>query len=281
MADQPEDTTTDIQPVEPATEAPSETKPEGNADEVQVKEPATEESKAEETEPKEAVESEAKEEEGDKAEEPEKPSEDDEAARKRHNDEMAKQRIAQSNQKTRQEVLKKVDASYGPAEVEEPKLDGLSEAEAKIAQLQYQLEQDRAQREFEKQRDFIADLNTGLKNDAELVMRDHPVYDEKSPSYDPTFTKEVEEAYKQAARLEIDENGIVVNAEVPLGEFYDRMAKIREGGIQRGEIQREKDKQTMESRTESTGSTNTKSTEKSPEDMTIQEMEAKYGIVRR
>lgn len=277
MAQEPEDITTETTPVEPATETPVEAT-DSNAEEVQVKEPATDTEA--DTGESEAVKSEEEPKEGEPAEEVEQPSEDDKAARKRHNDEMARQRIAQSNQKTRQDVLKQVDEVYGPAEVEAPVLEGLSPAEAKIAELQHQMEQDRAQREFEKQRNFVADLNTGLKNDAELVMRDHPVFDENSPEYDAEFAKKVESNYKKAARLEIDSNGIVINAEIPLGEFYAEMAEIRNAGIQKGEVKRQKDTQTMVSRTESTGSTKTTSSDKPFSDLSIEEMEAKLGVKR-
>ncbi len=120
MAQEPEDITTETTPVEPATETPVEAT-DSNAEEVQVKEPATDTEA--DTGESEAVKSEEEPKEGEPAEEVEQPSEDDKAARKRHNDEMARQRIAQSNQKTRQDVLKQVDEVYGPAEVEAPVLE--------------------------------------------------------------------------------------------------------------------------------------------------------------
>lgn len=267
MADKPEDTTTDT-PVEPATEVVPEVKPEGDVDKAQVNEPTA----AEETEePKEAVESEEPKE-GEKAEEAE-PSEDDEVAKKRRNDEMAKQRI-QSSHKTRQEVLKAVDENYAPKSQEEFVNEGLSEADAKIEALRQEMQ-------FRETRNYIADLNAGLKTDAQTVLTEHPVYNPDSPSYDPEFTKDVQEAYQQAARLQTDENGIVINAELGLADFYSRMATIRERGNQKGQVDGQKDALKMLSRTESTGSSNTNSAEKSPQDMSIQEMEAKYGIVRR
>lgn len=205
------------------------------------------------------------------AEEVETPSDDDKA-KKRHNDEMARQRI--NSQKTRQNVLKQVDDAYGPKTIEDLQAEGLEGTDARIEALRQEMQ-------FEKTKNYIADLNTGLKQDAEQVLRDHPVFDESSKNYDPEFTKEVQEAYKQAARLQYDDNGIVINAELGLADFYSRMAKIREGGSQKGQVAGQQDALKMLSRTEPTGSTNTTSGEKSAQDMSIEEMEAKYGMVRR
>lgn len=259
---EPDDTTQET-PV--TTEVPEAVEPTSDSVEAPVKEPDTQEPEAPETEEVTVT---------DEPKDDESEVEDDVAAKKRHNDEMAKQRIASQNRKTRQDVLKQVDENYAPKSEEEFVAEGLSAAEAKIEALRQEMQ-------FRDTRNYIADLNTGLKNDAEIVIRDHPIYDESSPDYDPEFTKEVEEAYKIASRLQVDENGVVLNAEVPLGDFYSRMAKIRERGNVRGQVDGQKDALKMLSRTEPVGSTNTKSTEKSAADMSIQEMEEKYGIVRR
>jgi len=267
MAEAEETTTTEA----PATEVQETV---SVAEQTPIKETAAEETETKEADTStEAVKSEETETEGEKAEETESSSEDDEAAKKRRNDEMARQRI-QNSQKTRQDVLKQVDETYAPKGQDEFIAEGLSESDAKIEALRQEMQ-------FRETRNYIADLNAGLKSDAQTVLTEHPVYNPDSKDYDADFTKEVQEAYQQAARLQTDENGIVINAEVGLQDFYSRMARIRDTGNQRGTVQGQKDALKMLSRTESTGSTNTNSTEKKFEDMSIQEMEAKLGTVRR
>lgn len=77
----------------------------------------------------------------------------------------------------------------------------------------------------------ITELNTGLVGDATQVVRDFPVFDEKSKEYDPSFAKEVEDLYKEASQLVTDPNsGLVLQANVPLYKFYQAAAKWRGAG---------------------------------------------------
>lgn len=76
-----------------------------------------------------------------------------------------------------------------------------------------------------------------MQAEAVNVVNDYGVFNPKSSDYDEGFTQEVEQAYKTAARLVTDENGIVTNAEIPLYDFYQRMAKIYERGSSKGSAQ--------------------------------------------
>jgi hypothetical protein len=172
-----------------------------------------------------------------------------------------------NRQRTRQQVEQQLDQGYGPKTAEEFQDEGLNAAEAQIAAL-------RAEMAYEKQRTQIAEMNAGLQAEAVNVINDFNVFNPKSPDYDPDFTKEVEAAYKTAARIQTDEEtGIILNAEVPLYPFYQRMARIYTRGAARGGEQAQQQTLQMMSRTEDIGSSSTVS--KGEE--SLAEMEARLG----
>ncbi len=153
----------------------------------------------------------------------------------------------QNRQRTKQQVASQIDEKYAP-QTEEQLIDqGLDPADARYQALREEIN-------FKEQRTQIAELNSTMAIDAVNVTSDFAVYNPKSPEYDEAFTKEVEEAYRTAARLKTDEeNNIVLNAEVPLYDFYQRMANIYSRGASKGSKEGQQEMQKMLSRTEDVG----------------------------
>ncbi len=156
------------------------------------------------------------------------------------------QRAYQDRQRTRQQVAQQVDQVYGPKTIDDLVDEGHSESDAKIEALRQEIA-------FRDQRANIAELNSGLQSDAVNVMEDFDVYNEKSPNYDPEFTQQVQQAYTTASRLESDENGIVLNAEVGLYDFYKQMADIYGRGATKGANEGQAAAMQMLSRSETPG----------------------------
>lgn len=258
--------TKETKPAEESKAEP-ESKPESvetpAAEEPKPEEPGAEEAKGEEK-PAEAKDTEAEEPKGEKPRDETK--------------EKARQAY-QQRQKTRQQIAQQVDQYYGPKTKDDLVGEGMEEVKAEVEALRQEIE-------FRDTRDYVADLNAGLKLDANRVLKDLPVFnpgtkENPNPNYDPEFAKEVQEMYQQASRLETDENGIVINAEIPLYDFYARAAKIREGGSKKGQASGQQDALKMLSRTETPASQTQPQPDKKPGDMSIKEMEAKYGFAPR
>jgi hypothetical protein len=276
MADQidpQEDQTKDIKAVDtaPAEETPQE--PIGDAEKAQEKEPATEEPKTDEPN---AEESEEKVAEGESPEEPAQPSEDDEAAKKARNAEMAKRRI-DDKKKLQRQFAEAVDTNYAPKTKDEFVEEGFDEHKAEIEALRQEVQ-------FDKTRTYLAELNSGLKVDAQQVLSDFSIFDEKSPDYDAEFAQKTQERYERIARLEKtkldDGSEIVTRAEEPLYDFFAEEVANYNRGKEQGQTAGQKDTLKMMSRSESPQNNTKPNTDKSADDMTIEEMEAKYGVVR-
>jgi hypothetical protein len=170
---------------------------------------------------------------------------DDEAERRRQNEEYARRRI-QERQRTKQAVEQQLDQTYGPQTAEELVEQGYSEAQARLEALEQSIA-------YKEQRTQIAELNASLQVEAVNVYNDFPVFKEGSPDYDPEFAQMVEQQYRQASRLQTDENGIVTNAEVPLYDFYENMARIYNRGATKGQQQGQQVTDEMLARTENPG----------------------------
>lgn len=276
MADQidpQEDQTKDIKAVDtaPAEETPQE--PIGDAEKAQEKEPATEEPKTDEPN---AEESEEKVAEGESPEEPAQPSEDDEAAKKARNAEMAKRRI-DDKKKLQRQFAEAVDTNYAPKTKDEFVEEGFDEHKAEIEALRQEVQ-------FDKTRTYLAELNSGLKVDAQQVLSDFSIFDEKSPDYDAEFAQKTQERYERIARLEKtkldDGSEIVTRAEEPLYDFFAEEVANYNRGKEQGQTAGQKDTLKMMSRSESPQNNTKPNTDKSADEMTIEEMEAKYGVVR-
>lgn len=187
------------------------------------------------------------------------PEQDDAAAQKARNEAYARQRIAE-RQRTRQEVAKQLDQTYGPKTEDDLIEEGLDPAQAQIEALRQEMN-------YARQRTEIAELNAGLQAEAVNVTNDFPVFNPKSPDFDPEFAGIVEQQYKQAARLQLDDNGIVVNADVPLYDYYQQMATIYNRGTERGAKQGQQEYQQMMSRTENPGGSSSSSKGDSLQDL--------------
>lgn len=137
-----------------------------------------------------------------------------------------------NRQRTKQNVQQQIDQIYAPKTEEELVEEGLSRGDAQIQAL-------REEMAFKEQRAQIAEMNAGLQVDAVNVLNDFPIFNPDSPEYDEAFTNMVQQQYQTAARLQADQNGIVLNAEVPLYDFHKQMADIysrgRSNGAQKGQ----------------------------------------------
>lgn len=244
MPDVPLDLSTNPEP-QAATEAPSTPTEDGKA--TEDKPEATEATKEEQTtegeseEPAEADTSQAKD------------SETDAEEQKRINAEYAARRI-QERQQTKQQVAQQLDQVYGPKTAEqlaeEYQQQGFDEQEARR---QAEIQAIREEIQYERQRSTISELNAGMQADAVNAMADFPVFNEKSPEYDPEFAAMVQSQYQVAARLQTDDNGIILNAEVPLYDFYKTMNDIYARGSSKGASQAQKETLEVLSRTEDAG----------------------------
>lgn len=277
MADQidPQEDTTTATPV--STDTPADTtvpEPAGEPDKTPTKEPDSEEPADGKVEAEESKEKPA---EGEQVEEPAEPSDDDEAAKKAKNAEMAKRRI-EDKKKLQQQFAQAVDNNYEPKTKEEFIDEGLDETKAEVEALRQEMQ-------FDKTRTYLAELNSGLKVDAQQVFNDFPVLNPDSPEYDADFAAKTEARYARIARLEKvklnDGSEIVTRAEEPLYDFFAEEVDNYNRGKAQGQSTGEANTLKMLSRSESPQNNSKPNTDKSADDMTIEEMEAKYGVVRR
>jgi len=266
MADEATDvTTTEL------TVTPEETKVESVAEQAPIDEPAAVEEKVE----SEAEETPA-ETEGDKPEESKELEKTEEVSESKDptDPKVIAQQAFRQRQKTREAVAKTIDDNYQAKTQEDLIAEGVSEADAKVEALRQEIE-------FERTRSKIAETNANLQADAQNVLRDFAIFNPDSPEFDKDFAEKVQARYQRVARLETDANGIVLNAEEGLYDFYADMAEVYNGGAKKGKVQGQKDALTMLSRTDTASKSETPQSDKKAEDMTIEEMEAKYGMVRR
>lgn len=269
MADEVTDVTTtddnNVTPVEPTTQVTDTPSEEPKTEEVKTEAEETPAETEGTDKPEESTDESVDTEEVDKPAEKADPTDPKEIAR----------REFQQRQKTRQSVEKTIDDTYQPKSKEDLINEGLSEAKAEVEALRQEIE-------FEKTRSRIAEVNANLQVDAQNVLKDFPIFNpDDKDNYDPEFAQKVQDRYQRVARLQTDENGIVLNAEEGLYDFYADMAELYKGGTDKGKDQGQKDALKMLSRTDSSSKSETPQSDKIPEDMTIEEMEAKYGVVRR
>lgn len=159
---------------------------------------------------------------------------------------LAARQAYQHRQQTRQHVATQIDQVYSPKTEEELIEEGYSKQDA-------QFQAFREEMAFKEQRAQIAEMNAGLQAEAVNVAHDFDVYNPESKDFDPEFAQQVSDAYQTAARLQLDENGIVVNAEVGLYDFYEKMANIYRRGASKGSEQGQSEALQMLSRTENPG----------------------------
>lgn len=162
----------------------------------------------------------------------------------------AARRAYLERQQTRQNVQQQIDETYAPKSEQELIEEGMNTRDAQIEALRQEMQ-------FKEQRTQIAELNAGMQAEAVNALNDFPVFNEKSADYDPDFTAMVQEQYRVAARLQTDDSGLVLNAEVPLYDFYQRMASIYNRGASKGSQQAQADTVNMLGRTEDVGGSST------------------------
>lgn len=178
-------------------------------------------------------------------------------------------------QRSRTEVAQQVDQFYGPQTQEQLVQQGMDPADANVEALRQQMA-------FSQERTRVAELNATMRAEAVEVYSDFPVFRElnadgsKNPDYDPEFAKQVEDGYKQAARVQVDENGLVLSADVPLYDYYQRMYNIYNRGSSRGAQQKQDATAAMQSRVENPGGS---SSTNRPAPGSLEEFEEKYGDV--
>ncbi len=179
-------------------------------------------------------------------------------------DPVIAQRAWMERQRNKQAVTQQLTEQYRPKSEQEFYDEIIEEGiDPQIAELQAQLKAQAEQNAYDKQVNEIAELTTNVRSDAANVLIDFPVFNPNSPEYDEEFTKEVDAAYDQAARLQTTEDGTVLHAEVLPYEHYQRMARIYQRGTSRGVVQGQQEAAVTMSRTEPTGGTSatTKRTE--------------------
>ncbi len=170
---------------------------------------------------------------------------DDQAAQKARNEQYARQRIME-RQRVQQTVQEQLDQSYGPKTAEELAEEGLSDSDARFEALRQEIA-------YKEERTRIAELNAGMQSEAVNIKADFPLFDPNSAQYDPEFEQMVAARYQRDAQLQLDDNGIVINARVPLYDYYKEMVDIYGRGASKGQTQAQADAQAMMARTENPG----------------------------
>lgn len=261
MAEETTVTEDDIQDVSLLdTPAPTETAASTEAD--KGKEDAASTDKTEEDKAGDANDTKAKENQADdKSTEESQQQEQSPEQQKAERDRIARDAYLQ-RQNARKQVEQKIDEHYGPKTAEDLVEDGMKPEQAEIEAMKQRMA-------FSEQRAKIAELNATMQAEAVNAINDFSMFNEKSSDYDKEFTEQVQQAYQVAARVQVDENGIITNAEVPLYDFYKQMAGIYSRGASRGSQNSTQDALNMLSRTEDTlgGSSSTNKGSESLEDM--------------
>lgn len=182
----------------------------------------------------------------------------------------------QNRQRTRSQIAQQIDQNFGPKTEDDLVQEGMPAEDAKIEALR----QDMLYRE---QRAQISELNAGMQAEAVNVENDFSIFNPKSPEFDKEYTEMVDAQYKTAARLQTEvvkdnqgrETEIIVNAEVPLYDFYQKMADIYSRGASKGAKVGQQEMQEMLARTENPGGSS--STGSQPG--SLEEMEERLGGV--
>lgn len=120
---------------------------------------------------------------------------------------------------------------------------GLDPQDAAVQSLLYNQEIDKHQAELNQIQADIADLQYNIALDRVELLKDYPVFDEKSPEYDANFTDKATQLYMQAASLQLNEEGAPVSADMKLYEFMSALADVRAEGIKIGSQKISKTKQ--------------------------------------
>lgn len=192
-----------------------------------------------------------------------------EAEKGKPDPELARQAYLE-RQRTRQVVAQQIDQVYGPKTAEQLYDEAIELGyDPNQAAIESRIQAMQEQIAYSEQRSSIAELNASMQAEAVNAMNDFPMFNEKSPEFDPDFTAMVEQQYRVASRLQADDNGIILNAEVPLYDFYKSMADIYNRGSSRGASKAQAETTETLSRVESVagGSSTTNKHEETLEEM--------------
>lgn len=169
-------------------------------------------------------------------------------------------------QRTKSQVTQQINQEYAPPTEQQLLEQGMSEQEAKVQAAIEQLS-------FERERSRVSELNAGMRDEAVQIQQQFDVFNPNSPNYDAEFAEQVGESYKQYARLQTDENNIILNADVPLYDYYQQQANLYNRGLSRGQQKAQANSEQMLARTENPGG----SSSKSSGDLSQEEFLAQYG----
>ena len=120
---------------------------------------------------------------------------------------------------------------------------GLDPQDAAVQSLLHNQEIDKYQTELNQVQADIADLQYNIALDRVELLKDYPVFDQKSPEYDAEFTNKAVEKYTEMANLKFNEEGALVSADMKLYEFMADRADVRAEGIKIGSQKISKTKQ--------------------------------------
>lgn len=114
---------------------------------------------------------------------------------------------------------------------------GMDEQEAQIQALLHNQSIDRQANELKETQADIADLQYNLSIDRVELMRNYPVFDDKSPEYDEAFMQKAMDMYMRDAGVQLGEDGMPVSARIRLYDYMSDLAEIRAAGIKAGSEQ--------------------------------------------
>lgn len=104
---------------------------------------------------------------------------------------------------------------------------GLDPQDAQVQAFLYNQELDKQASEVAEIENSIADLQINLNVDRLEVIRDFPVFDDRSPEFDEEFTEFAMKSYAQAADLQLDSNGRPVSSNLKLYSYMKDLADMR------------------------------------------------------
>lgn len=223
-----------------AVETQETTTPESSTDEKKAPEVADDgfdepEEKSEESEKPESKE-EATEEDAEASEE--STEEESDKPKAKNAAENRIRSLANENRQLKEQLASQLQQQYRSQTADELVEQGYSPTDARVEALEQQVQLQNYER-------HVTELNTQLNNEAVQVMSEYPVFDEKSPEYDPKFVEKVGKLY-ESSQLQFDESGnYVTQAKTPLYDFYKEMAELRGESTVRGEVKAQKAKEKM------------------------------------
>lgn len=169
----------------------------------------------------------------------EEPANDEDAKQRRHNYQMAQQRIEQRDKRL---IEQKIDQNYQPQPVDQLTQHFIDQGYDEFQANLLARDEARSQREqINEARAQVTELNMRLETEAVQVMHDFPIFDPNSPQYDADFAKRASDMYLRASGAVIDEtSGLVVQTNITPYEFYKDIIDMRNDGMTQAQIRAQK-----------------------------------------